>query len=174
MYSAFNSYDISPSLKSLSRSQSNQSRQSVSSNLTPTYSTFCPHKRVVRVDNNFMRCNDCGRSFVDQLNAPKIKTMEDFVREDSSFQRNFNRNFNNEIEQTESYGPVPIEYYVDKNFINRIIVKWERIYGSNPAKYTLTLNGNQSSMTDAQIRELIQNTRAIKISKEQYDQIIGI
>lgn len=173
MYSEFNSYDLSPTLSSLSRSQSNQSRQSTSASLTPTYSSFCPHKRIERIDKNFVRCNDCSKSFVDQLSVPSIKKMNDFVREDNSFQKNFNRNFNNEIEETESYGPPPIEYYADKNWINRIVVKWERIYGTNPSKYPVTLNGTNSSMTSEQIKHLIHNTNSIKISKEQYYNIIG-
>jgi len=171
MYSSFNSYDLSPSLSSLSRSQSNQSRQSVSSTLTPTYSTFCEHRRIGRVDQNFVRCNDCGRSFVDQMSVPSIKKMDDFVKEDQSFQRNFNRNFSNEIEEVESYGPPPVEYYVDKNWINRIVIKWERIYGSDPAKYHVSLNGDNTSMTNDQIKQLIQSVRATRISKEQFDQI---
>lgn len=137
----------------------------------------CDHERSKRLDKNFVRCIQCGQSFISQETPHQNKRMGNFVNDNNSFQRNFNRNFNNIIPEIESYAPAPTEYYIDMKWIYYVIIDRTPIYESNPTKYKIEYGNinssdkNTNTLTDTQINELLHKIKAIKIPKEQYDSI---
>jgi|GEM_PF-6333355 len=60
-----------------------------------TFSTICDHQKIKRIDEDFVKCVDCGMSLVDPLIEDKVMKMQDYVKENRSFDRHFNRNFDN-------------------------------------------------------------------------------
>lgn len=133
------------------------------------YSTICLHQRLQRIDKNFIRCLACGQSFVNQINIPKNKTGTDFSRENKIFDRNFERNFNNVIEEKDLM-PVLIEYYADKRFLNIIVIDKTNLFSNNPPKYRVFINGNYDVLTENQIKCLLNDTKATRVDKKQIEQ----
>ena len=132
-------------------------------------SQMCDHAKTTRLDKNFIRCTKCGQSIISKTETYANKGMKDFVSENKSFQRNFDRNFSNVITEVENYATPPVEYYVDANRLNYAIVDRTVLYASNPPKYKIMVNGDTATMTNDRISEFLQQIRAIRIPKEQFD-----
>jgi uncharacterized C2H2 Zn-finger protein len=64
-----------------------------------SYAPLCDHQYLFRVDDNFVRCRQCGLSFVSQKKIPRNKGAHEFIRENTTFGKNFDRHFNNIVEK---------------------------------------------------------------------------
>ena len=130
------------------------------------YSRICNHPRLSRIDPNFVRCLACGVTLVSQQNALINKKQKDFSNENKSFMRNFDRNFSNNIEQTDDQ-PHLLEYYIDKHKTNVVIVDRTRSFFSDPPKYKTTINGQTSFLFAEQINKLLNDIKAIRVDRRQ-------
>jgi len=130
------------------------------------HSELCYHKRTERIDDQFVKCYDCGHSFVKLKKEIVNKSCLDFTNENLSFDRNYYRNFTNIIEEPIEYGPPPIEYYADKNLQNKIIVNRKIVFSADPPKYQVMVNSEPCIMTDDQIKRLLKDTKAIKMKMD--------
>lgn len=128
------------------------------------YSNLCGHSRLNRINDNFIRCLDCGQSMISQKVLVGNKTRNDFTRENKSFNTNFNRNFSNELEEVDELSSAPIyELYGDRMGINKIIVNRKPVFSSQPAKYEVTINGTPNYLTQADIVKTLSAINAIRI-----------
>jgi hypothetical protein len=50
-----------------------------------SYAPLCDHQYLFRVDDNFVRCRQCGLSFVSQKKIPRNKGAHEFIRENTTF-----------------------------------------------------------------------------------------
>lgn len=127
------------------------------------YSRICYHSRSERINDQFIKCFDCGQSFVKPKNEIKNKRCSDFSVEDTQFNRNYERNFTNNIEAPIEYGPAPIEYYTDKNNQNKIIIDRKNNFESDPQKYRVIINNKECILTEDKIQTLIRDTKVRRI-----------
>ncbi len=134
---------------------------------------ICNHTRLQRINDNFVRCLSCGQSLISQKKFDTNKSRLDFTKENKYFDRNFERNFNNIIEEKDIEGPAPYEYYVDKDWVNIIIINKNVLFDSMPAKYKIFLNGKISIMDNNQIISLLSDTKAIRVDKKLITTKIG-
>ena len=130
-----------------------------------SYETICDHNRLARIDKNFVRCLECGKSMVSQTNIALNKNEKDFVKENSKFTRNFDRNFSNVIEEVEQQKPL-YEYYTDRNLANLVIVDKKVQFQSYPPTYLLTVNNTHRYCTMDEIKQLISDISAVRIDEE--------
>jgi len=133
------------------------------------YSGICSHTRLTRLNNNFVRCLDCGQSIINQEKISGNKTRKDFTNENKTFERNFERNFTNTIDETDYQQPAPYEYYTDNNWANIVIINRSVQFFSKPPKYEVKINGKASYLTDEQISKLLADIKAVKVDKEQLE-----
>jgi hypothetical protein len=130
-----------------------------------SYSRVCDHYRLKRINNNFVRCIDCGESMISQTTITNNKSSKDFSKENPSFARNFDRNFTNILEEIDNEYQEPIiEYYTDGLHVNKIIVERRRIFQTNPAKYAVKINGNKYYLTNDEIKKVLTDIQAIRIN----------
>lgn len=130
------------------------------------YSKICNHTRLQRINNNFVRCLECGQSMISQKKHIRNKTRQDFTKENKSFIRNFDRNFSNVIEEVDETSNTPMyEYYADKMMANKIIVNRAVAYQSLPPKYEVIVNGNKIYITDQEISKLLTDIGAIRVDQ---------
>lgn len=133
-----------------------------------SYSRICNHRRTTRINENFIRCLECGQSLIYQVRTPSNKSRQEFTKENPSAGRNFDRNFNNFIEEADSVrGPI-YEYYVDRNCVNMIMIDRQVLYRSNPPKYRIIMNGEEAILTDDQIKKILNDVRAVRIDEDQF------
>lgn len=132
------------------------------------FSGLCDHSKTKRLDDDFVRCLKCGQSMISQATQHINKTGQDFTKENKSFERNFNRNFTNIIEEVEQSGPPPIEYYTDMNNFNWMIIDRTLMYNTNPPKFKINFNGDVVVMTNEKIQEILHKIKAVRIDAEQF------
>lgn len=140
----------------------------------PNYSKICYHSRLIRIDNNFVRCMECGQSIV----SPKVvlgnKTRKQFTDENKTFNKNNNRNFTNLIEQMDHQSNIPrYEYYTDKNMANVIIVNRTSQFNSDPPIYEVIINGQKVYISDGEIKKLLTDTNVLRVDKELIESKYG-
>ncbi len=104
----------------------------------PSYSQICNHDRLERINDNFVRCMQCGLSMISQKELVTNKGRREFTKENKNF-KNFERNFTNVLEEMEINKPV-YDYYTDRLKANKIIVNRQVQFSSNPAKYEVKIN----------------------------------
>lgn len=133
-----------------------------------SYSRICNHSRINRLNENFVRCMDCGQSMISQKKLVANKTRKDFTNENKSFVRNFDRNFTNVLEETDQQSSMPLlEYWMDRNWANLVIIDRSVQFQSHPPKYKVIVNGEQNYLTDDHIRKLLADINAIKVDESQ-------
>ena len=136
------------------------------------YSGLCNHLRIIRINDDFVRCQQCGLSMVNKKNQPNNKTINDFTKENKSFLKNFDKHFTNVIEEVDVYSSKPLyEYYVDKLMMNKIIVNKNTQYLSLPPQYEVIVNNKKTTMTDQQIYKLLSDINAIRIDEKSFKNI---
>lgn len=129
---------------------------------------LCDHLRLKRLDNNFVRCLDCGQSIISQKNMIYNKTSKDFSNENKTFTRNFNRNFTNVLEEVDEESTKPVyEYYTDRIGANNIVVNKVVQFSSDPAKFEVIVNGTKHYLTNDEIKKLLSDINAIKVDRNQ-------
>ncbi len=135
--------------------------------MNANYSMICGHSRLQRINNNFVRCQDCGQSMISQTNIPVNKTRQDFTKENKSFIRNFDRNFSNVLEETDNQQTEPLyEYYTDRMMINVIIVDRRVQFNSDPPKFKVKVNDNRIYLTNGDIMKLLAETNVIRVDPD--------
>lgn len=130
------------------------------------YAKICNHSRLKRINNDFVRCLECGESMISQKKMLTNKTRKDFTNENKLFIRNFNRNFTNILEETDELSNNAFyEYYTDRLLINKIIVNRKVQFYSDPPKFEVFVNGHKSYLTNDEIRKLLADICAIRIDE---------
>lgn len=138
----------------------------------PNYSVICNHSRLKRINDKFVRCLDCGVSMISQNNITSNKSSRDFVKENGSFLRNFDRNFSNVLEEVDEQSSIPtFEYYTDRNFFNLVRINKVVQFYTNPSKYSVTVNNRTEYLTQAQINKILREINAVRIDEYQYNNI---
>lgn len=132
------------------------------------YSTICDHSRVQRINSDFIRCLKCGQSMIDQVKISSSKTQQDFVNENKSFDRNFERNFTNVVEEIDEQKAPPLEFYIDQYGTNYAIIDKTIQYDTYPPKYKINLNGKIAVMNSEKINKVLSDIRAIRIDEAQF------
>lgn len=133
------------------------------------YSIICYHNRIERINKDFIRCLDCGQSIVNQENILHNKSKSDFIKENKSFENNFDRNFSNVIEEMDIVKePLPLEFYTDKYLKNFIIIDRTIRFRAYPPKYNVNINGQEQFLTENKIKEILNTIQAIKIDEKQF------
>uniref|UniRef100_A0A6C0CAW0 Uncharacterized protein n=1 Tax=viral metagenome TaxID=1070528 RepID=A0A6C0CAW0_9ZZZZ len=137
------------------------------------FSKICYHDRTTRINNEFVKCVDCGQKIISIQKHIANKTRDDFTRESKVFHKSFDKNFSNEIDfDDEDSKYVRVEYYVDRNRVNNIVVNRLNKYFSNPPKYDVNINDKKTLLTDVQIDRLLRDTNAMRVDEHQfYEQI---
>lgn len=130
----------------------------------PNYSQICNHDRLDRIDDNFVRCLKCGQSLISQKQLINNKSRRDFTKENPNFNKNFDRNFTNMLEEVESSKPI-YDYYTDKIKANQIIINRQVQFSSNPAKYETNINGVKHYLTKNEINKLLSDINAVHIKQ---------
>ena len=134
------------------------------------YSEICDHRNVARIDTKFVKCKDCGDSFVSNITTTKNKVAADFTCTSNCGLKNFDRNFSNNVSTDCKQNPI-VNYYADKNGVNLIKLDACNKFGSNPPKYQITLNGESTYLDMSKINEIIKETKAMQIDAETYEEI---
>lgn len=130
------------------------------------YSKICDHDRLQRIDKNFVRCLNCGQSMISQKTMVANKTSRDFIRENKSFAKNFDRNFSNILEEVDEQSSRPLyEYYTDRMQVNHIIVNRQIKFNSNPPKYEVSVNDDKFYLTNEQIQQMLHDTAAFRVDE---------
>lgn len=130
------------------------------------YSKICNHGRLKRINNDFVRCLECGQSMISQQKMITNKTRQDFTDENKSFVRNFDRNFTNILEEVDEQSSKALyEYYTDHIMANKIIVNKMVQFVSNPPKYEVIVNGMKSYLTNEEIQKILSDINAIRVDK---------
>ena len=128
------------------------------------YSKICGHNRLQRINNDFVRCLDCGQSMISQSKVVSNKTRQDFTNENKSFVRNFDRNFSNTLEEVDDQSDNPLyEYYADRMMINKIIINRRVQFQSLPPKFEVFVNGSKTYLTNDDIQKLLIDAGAFRI-----------
>lgn len=136
--------------------------------LNSSFSGLCDHSRIKRLNENFVRCTKCGQSMIRQEDVSMNKNGQEFARENKSFQRNFDRNFSNVIEEVDRAGPAPIDFFINPNNNDYLIVDRTVMNNSNPPKFKINYNGNITVATNDQVNEISQKIKAIRVDQEQF------
>lgn len=138
------------------------------------YSGICYHDRLKRINKNFVRCLKCGETIINHETIIKNKSSRDFVNENNSFIRNFDRNFSNIIEQVDEENDKPYyEYYIDRNRVNKIIVNRKVQFNSNPATYETIINGKKYYIDDNKIQNILNQINALKVDADMFKKLIS-
>lgn len=139
-----------------------------------SYSFFCYHESTKRIDDVYVKCNNCGLTIISMLQEPKNKSLADFTRENKQFNPS---RYNDNIIR-DQYQKSTIEYYVDKSFLNKIYidrsdksVQYKSIDSNAIIKYLVNINGSNEYYTNDEILDLLKQISATRITKEQYNQI---
>ena len=129
------------------------------------YAKLCNHSRLKRIDDNFVRCYECGLSMISQKRPDTNKSRLDFSSENKLFLKNFERNFTNTIEQTDhETSDIPIyEYYSDRHGQNKIIINKVPVFNSNPHKYEIFVNDSQYYLTTEHVNKILRDTNSQRI-----------
>ncbi|XWV26580.1 hypothetical protein QJ857_gp0487 [Tupanvirus soda lake] len=131
-----------------------------------SYSKICNHNRLQRINNDFVRCLDCGQSMISQTKMMTNKTRQDFTKENKSFVRNFSRNFSNVLEEVDEQASYPLyEYYADRMMINKIIINRRVQFASDPAKFEVIVNGSKTFLTADEIQKLLMDANAFRVDE---------
>jgi hypothetical protein len=120
-------------------------------------SSFCDHRNFVRINKNFINCKNCGRSFVSQIDEIGNKTSKDFVRENREFDKKFDRNFTNLVDDTVRHEMSQSYVYADEN--NNVI----KIYSTGDKEYRVCANNNTYFLTKDRVRKLLLKCNARRI-----------
>lgn len=126
------------------------------------FSKVCYHDRTKRINATAVKCIDCGQTIINKVMRDENKTSKDFVQEKSH--RNFDRNFSNDFTTSEPQQQ-KLEYYIDLNGVNKIIINVSNPYRTNQPKYNVIVNGETVILTEAEINKLIRDTNVHKILK---------
>jgi hypothetical protein len=130
------------------------------------YSKVCNHNRLQRINNDFVRCLECGQSMISQSKMLSNKTRQDFTKENKNIHRNFDRNFSNELEEVDDQNSNPLyEYYSDRMMLNKIIVNRQVKCNSQPPKYEIFVNGSKTYLTNEEIRQLLIDVGAFRVDE---------
>lgn len=130
------------------------------------YVDICDHLRIKRIDNNFVRCYDCGQSMISQKNMLINKSRKDFTKENKSFVRNFDRNFTNVLEEVDENSANPLyEYYTDRMRANIVVVNRTPQFFCQPPKFEVMINGSKSYQTDGEINKILSDINAFRIDE---------
>ncbi|MEM0354215.1 MAG: hypothetical protein QXW79_01400 [Thermoplasmata archaeon] len=128
-----------------------------------SYSKICDHLRLVRLNENFVKCLGCGQSIVNQIKIAGNKNRKDFERENWKFIKNFNRNFNNNIEEVEQSTHQPhYEYYIDHRGLN--LIRIDRSLRFYPL-YEIIVNGKRNYLNGTQIEKMLADINATRIDE---------
>ncbi|XWV25320.1 hypothetical protein QJ856_gp0450 [Tupanvirus deep ocean] len=131
-----------------------------------SFSKICNHNRLQRINNDFVRCLDCGQSMISQTKMISNKTRQDFTKENKSFVRNFNRNFSNILEEVDEQASFPLyEYYADRMMINKIIINRRVQFASDPPKFEVIVNGSKTYLTNDEIQKLLMDANAFRVDE---------
>lgn len=131
------------------------------------YSIICDHLRLKRLNQNFVRCLDCGLSMISHAKIMTNKREKDFVNENKCFVKNFDRNFSNILEEEDNTINKPLyEYYMDRRGMNRIIVNKQVKFHSNPPKYEVIVNGSKHYLVENDIKKILTDINAIRVDKQ--------
>ena len=134
-----------------------------------SYAKICTHQRLTRLNDNFVRCLNCGQSLVSQKYTPTNKTRKDFTNENKSFSRNFDRNFTNVLEETDSESNRPrYEYYIDRNWTNGIMINRAVQFQSNPPKFEVVINGQTDYLDNEKIMKILSDLNAVRVDENQF------
>lgn len=128
------------------------------------YYPICDHHRLQRIDDNFVRCLQCGQSLISQKLLPNNKSRRDFIKENKNFDKNFDRNFTNVLEEIDTSKPV-YDYYTDKMKANKIIVNRQAQFSSSPAKYEVIVNHAKYYLTEPEIKKLLSDINAVHLGR---------
>ena len=135
------------------------------------FSIICEHPRLTRIDDNFVRCLKCGESMISQKNMSNNKSNRDFLKENKSAFKNFDRNFSNVLEAAGEKSQPIYEYYTDRSQANSIVINRQVQFCSDPAKYEVFVNGAKNYFTNDQIQRILQDTSAIRIDQSLAEKI---
>lgn len=132
------------------------------------FSKICYHDRTTRMNNEFVKCVDCGQKIVNIQNHITNKRCNDFTMEKGSL-KNFDNNFSNTIDFDDNEKKyLRVEYYADRNRVNNIVVNRLNKYFSDPPKYDVNINGTKRLLTDMQIDQLLRDTNTMRIDEHQF------
>ena len=125
-----------------------------------SYGGLCSHSSVRRINNNFIMCNQCGETIVNQLKAPVNKNIKDFTRENRSFMKK-----QDNVPQTRKM----LEYYTDHHGLNHIVIDRSSTTRYSPHKYRVNINGVESWLSNDDIRELLAQSSAMRVDKTAFN-----
>lgn len=133
------------------------------------YSKICDHTRLKRIDDNFVRCAECGLSMISHKKAMINKTKKEFENENGLFMRNFDRNFTNTIEEKDEKSTEPIyKYYADKHGVNKIIINQVPVFNSYPNKFQVFVNDSSYYLFGEQIQKILLDTNAQEVNGQGF------
>lgn len=134
------------------------------------------HRDVSRIDENFVKCYECGETILQAQNRMTNKTSRDFVQEDKSFR--YRKNNSSRYDKHTDYTPkvssyCKKKYYADRNWINVIMIDYNSTLNTRPVKFRVKLNGQYDSLTLDEILNVIQKLRLIEIDEQGYNEHFG-
>jgi hypothetical protein len=130
------------------------------------FSKICNHNRLKRINDNFVRCLACGESMISQKTMSTNKTRQEFTSENNSFEKNFDRNFNNIIEEQDDLSQMErYEYYTDRIMANKIIVNRAPWPHSHDPIFEVTVNNTKSYLKEDEIKKMLADINAIRVDE---------
>lgn len=129
-----------------------------------SFMTICDHPNIRRINKNFVKCEACGDTFVNQKVSSTNKTSQNFINENQNFLKNFDKHFNNKIDDGTS-NKQGKQYYTDHTRHQLLFIDFDKYLPSNPPKYLTYLNNERTYLSKSDISKVINDMGAIRIDK---------
>lgn len=131
--------------------------------MEPKYSILCGHYMNKRINDNFVKCTECGEIIVNQKNIVSNKSQKNFVNENKNYTKNFDRNFSNLIKSEDNIVDDTNLYYTNRDRTIFFTINPTPITKNSRNIYEIRINGACYYLTNEQIEKILIKYGAIKI-----------
>jgi hypothetical protein len=146
------------------------------------FANLCGHNHTKRIDKDFIKCTNCGESFIQTLGFDHDQKMNAYIEENRVFDDQFNRNFDNTFipkqRWEKQYGSVirdrpseSMEYlggyvtYSGKDGRTEILVETESRAQNDPRappQHKVRLNGQWTTMSTSELKKYLSRVGAVR------------
>jgi hypothetical protein len=109
---------------------------------------ICSHVKCSRLDNNFVKCEGCGHSFVKPATALENKKCQAFIKDSKFTPAKFDNKLSNNF---------PVLHFSDKSNLNKLIFRRK-----DDGFFDAKLNGIRMTLTQEELKCIIKAAKMTK------------
>jgi hypothetical protein len=129
-----------------------------------TYNQLCDHKRLKRIDRDYVLCLGCGESFVNQKKPPRNVTASEIVSQNQGSLQHYDKYFTDKIEVKEPVRKkASYYYYSDPTGVNNIKVSTKPNFTGVESFYDIWINGVKETMSVSDINKLLSRINCKRV-----------